>query len=130
MNVDGAESLTVLVGLVNRVDAVNESDAQLSECSENSALGLFSTDGRKGSGNADTGSSEVITTTVITTVITIVRNIALFVVMSGTTAVITIARNIALFVVASGTTTVITGITGITGIVSGVIVRGHCIVCS
>ena len=86
MDVDGAESLTVLVGLVNGIDAVNESDAQLPECSENSALGLFSADGRKCSGNADAGSRQVIATTVIAT---IARNITLFVVVSGSTAVIT-----------------------------------------
>jgi hypothetical protein len=77
VDVDGAESLTVLVGLVNGIDAVNESDAQLPECSENSALGLFSADGRKCSGNADAGSLQVIAT--------IARNITLSIV-SGTTA--------------------------------------------
>jgi hypothetical protein len=122
VDVDGAESFAVLVGLVNRVDAVNESDIQLSECSENGALGLFSADGRKGSGNAYTERRPFIATAVITVITGIARNVSLFVVLSGTTAVITgitdITRNIALFVVLSGTTAVITGITGITGIVS------------
>jgi hypothetical protein len=154
VDVNGAESLTVLVGLVNGIDAVNESDAQLSECSENSALGLFSADGRKCSGNADAGlcnrslvfainfTSNLLAifftegfvvsiaagSAVIVAVIALARNIALFVVGSAVitsiTAVITLARNIALFVVVSGTAA---GITGITGVTSGVIV-GHCLV--
>jgi hypothetical protein len=158
VDVNGAVSLTVLVGLVNGIDAVNESDAQLSECSENGALGLFSADGRKCSGNADAGlcnrslvfainfTSNLLAifftegfvvsiaagSAVIVAVIALARNIALFVVGSAVivavitsiTAVITLARNIALFVVVSGTTA---GITGITGVTSGVIV-GHCLV--
>jgi hypothetical protein len=147
VDVNGAESLTVLVGLVNGIDAVNESDAQLSECSENSALGLFSADGRKCSGNADAGlcnrslvfainfTSNLLAifftegfvvsiaagSAVIVVVITLARNIALFVVGSVVITSITLARNIALFVVVSGTAA------GITGVTSGVIV-GHCLV--
>jgi hypothetical protein len=55
VNVHRAESLIIFVGLVNSVDAVNNSNAQLPECSENGALGLFSADCRKGARDTDAG---------------------------------------------------------------------------
>jgi hypothetical protein len=119
VNVHCAESLTVLVGLVNRVDAVNESDAQLLECSENGALGLFSADGRKGSGDADTRIRDVFTTRFFTARFFTARfftaRFFTAVITAGFfTTVITITRNVTLSIV-SGTTASVGGrrVTGV-----------------
>ena len=92
MHINRTVTLAIFIVLVNSVDAFNESDAQLLECSENGALGLFSADCRKCTRDADTelgGRWSRILGAVITAVITAVIMVVITVVIANT-------RNVAL----------------------------------
>jgi hypothetical protein len=90
MDIHGTVAVAFLVGLVNCVDALDVTNAQITECVEDGALGLFTADGCERARNADAGrcddgisdaTTTVITTTVIATTVI-------------TTTVIAFARNV------------------------------------
>jgi hypothetical protein len=137
MDIDRAESLTIFVGLVNSVDAVNVPDAQILECIENGALGLFSADGRKGARDTDAGMCNrsfgfaihgASNITAIYTLIGFVVGVAASAVITAFATVITaFARNITLTAL---TTLTLRGRRAAATVVGTVVGRGHSIDCN